>query len=89
MNASVVDVQGGLLLVPQFTLAADTHKGSRPGFSGAAAPDHARALFLQLIEQARAQYHDVKAGEFGANMQVELCNDGPVTFWLQVPPGSR
>ncbi len=89
MNLGLTDVQGGLLLVPQFTLAADTHKGTRPGFSGAAAPDQARTLFLQLVEQARARHHNVEAGEFGANMQVELCNDGPVTFWLQVPPGSR
>jgi D-tyrosyl-tRNA(Tyr) deacylase len=83
MNRSVADVRGGLLLVPQFTLAADTRQGTRPGFSMAAAPDTARALFDHLIEQARARHAPFGAGEFGAHMRVSLVNDGPVTFWLQ------
>jgi D-tyrosyl-tRNA(Tyr) deacylase len=83
MNLSVRDVQGGLLLVPQFTLAADTDKGTRAGFSTAAEPERARALFTLLLEQARAAYPSVSAGVFGADMQVSLVNDGPVTFWLE------
>jgi D-aminoacyl-tRNA deacylase len=83
MNRSVADVHGGLLLVPQFTLAADTRQGTRPGFSTAAAPEAARALFDHLIERARARHAPVGAGEFGAHMRVFLVNDGPVTFWLQ------
>jgi D-aminoacyl-tRNA deacylase len=83
MNLSLADVEGGLLLVPQFTLAADTHKGTRPGFSTAEAPDVARALFAQLLARARATHTLVEAGEFGAHMEVSLVNDGPVTFWLQ------
>jgi D-aminoacyl-tRNA deacylase len=83
MNRSLADIGGGLLLVPQFTLAADTRKGTRPGFSTAAAPDAARALFAALGEQARSRHPDVAFGEFGAHMLVSLVNDGPVTFWLQ------
>ena len=83
MNLSLVDIGGGLLLVPQFTLAADTHKGTRPGFSTAEAPETARTLFAQLLAAARARHSVVSAGEFGAHMQVALVNDGPVTFWLQ------
>ena len=83
MNRSLVDVAGGLLLVPQFTLAADTRKGTRAGFSTAAEPEQARALFDALVAQARAQHADVGAGVFGADMQVSLTNDGPVTFWLE------
>jgi len=83
MNLSLGDIGGGLLLVPQFTLAADTHKGTRPGFSTAEAPEIARALFAQLLAAARARHSVVSAGEFGAHMQVALVNDGPVTFWLQ------
>lgn len=83
MNLSITDVQGGLLLVPQFTLAADTRKGRRASFSGAAAPEPGKALFLQLVEMARARHGSVVAGEFGADMQVTLTNDGPVTFWLE------
>jgi len=83
MNLSLADVKGGLLLVPQFTLAADTHKGTRPGFSTAEAPDVARALFAQLLARARATHPLVEAGEFGAHMEVSLVNDGPVTFWLE------
>jgi len=69
--------------VPQFTLAADTRKGTRPGFSTAAAPEAARELFAYLLERARDAHSPVAAGEFGAHMQVELVNDGPVTFWLE------
>jgi D-tyrosyl-tRNA(Tyr) deacylase len=83
MNRSVRDVGGGLLLVPQFTLAADTHQGTRPGFSTAAAPDHARELFTGLVERARSLHTPVEGGIFGAHMSVSLVNDGPVTFWLE------
>jgi D-tyrosyl-tRNA(Tyr) deacylase len=83
MNRSLRDIGGGLMLVPQFTLAADTHKGTRPGFSTAEPPESARALFAQLLAQARARHPDVATGEFGAHMQVSLVNDGPVTFWLR------
>jgi D-aminoacyl-tRNA deacylase len=83
MNLSLREIGGGLLLVPQFTLAADTHKGTRAGFSAAAAPEAARELFAHLLERARAAHSPVAAGEFGAEMQVELINDGPVTFWLE------
>ncbi len=85
MNLSLREVAGGLLLVPQFTLAADTKKGTRAGFSTAAAPEHARRLFTQLVERARVAYAPVSAGVFGADMQVSLVNDGPVTFWLETP----
>lgn len=84
MNLSVRDIAGGLLLVPQFTLAADTRKGMRASFTSAAAPGHGRVLFERLIERARALHPDVAAGRFGARMQVHLVNDGPVTFWLEV-----
>lgn len=83
MNLSLRDAGGGLLLVPQFTLAADTRKGTRAGFSTAAAPEEARRLFDYLLAQARATHAPVAAGEFGADMQVGLVNDGPVTFWLE------
>ena len=86
MNLSLGDISGGLLLVPQFTLAADTHKGTRPGFSTAAEPSVARTLFTELLAAARACHAQVAAGEFGAHMQVSLVNDGPVTFWLRTPP---
>ena len=86
MNLSLREIEGGLLLVPQFTLAADTHKGTRPGFSGAAAPDVAREMFGELVELARQRHTTVATGEFGAHMQVSLLNDGPVTFWLQTGP---
>ncbi|HEY6457946.1 MAG TPA: D-aminoacyl-tRNA deacylase [Steroidobacteraceae bacterium] len=82
MNRDVRTVGGGVLLVPQFTLAADTGSGTRPGFSTAAAPERARALFEYLVAQARAAHPDIGTGEFGADMQVSLVNDGPVTFWL-------
>ena len=83
MNLSVLEVGGGLLLVPQFTLAADTRTGTRAGFSTAAAPDEARRLFDYLFSQACARHSTVACGEFGADMQVGLVNDGPVTFWLE------
>lgn len=86
MNLSVQDVAGGLLLVPQFTLAADTNKGMRPSFSSAASPDQGRRLFDHLVERARSKYSRIETGRFGADMKVGLVNDGPVTFWLQVTP---
>ena len=84
MNLSVREIGGGLLLVPQFTLAADTKKGTRAGFSTAAAPEAAKRLFTDLLARAQAAYAPVSAGVFGAFMQVSLVNDGPVTFWLEV-----
>ena len=83
MNLSVQAVRGGLLLVPQFTLAVDTSSGTRPGFSAAAPPDEGRRLFQYLVAQAQIRHSPVALGEFGADMQVSLVNDGPVTFWLQ------
>jgi D-aminoacyl-tRNA deacylase len=87
MNRSVQDVNGGLLLVPQFTLAADTRTGTRPGFSPAAAPEEGRRLFDYLTACARQRCAKVETGRFGAHMDVTLTNDGPVTFWLEVAPG--
>jgi len=86
MNLSVQDIGGGLLLVPQFTLAADTNKGMRASFTPAAAPAEGQRLFEYLLTQARRRHANVASGVFGADMQVTLTNDGPVTFWLQVPP---
>lgn len=83
MNLSLQQISGGLLLVPQFTLAADTRRGLRPGFSTAAPPDQGRRLFTLLVEGARARHAPVASGVFGANMQVSLTNDGPVTLWLE------
>ena len=83
MNRDVRAVGGGVLLVSQFTLAADTRTGTRPGFSTAAAPDRARQLFDYFVAQAQAAHPQVATGEFGADMQVQLTNDGPVTFWLE------
>ena len=83
MNRSLKDTGGGLLLVPQFTLAADTQKGTRAGFSTAAEPARAKALFEHLLIRARAVHPVVAVGEFGADMQVSLVNDGPATFWLE------
>jgi D-tyrosyl-tRNA(Tyr) deacylase len=80
MNRSVVDVQGGLLIVSQFTLAADVSGGNRPSFTGAAGPELGRALYERLLATARALHPVVASGEFGADMQVELVNDGPVTI---------
>lgn len=92
MNRSVTDTQGGLLLVPQFTLAADTRSGTRPSFTPAAAPADGRRLFDHFVGQAQARHGAVgvvATGRFGADMQVSLTNDGPVTFWLQVKPESQ
>jgi D-aminoacyl-tRNA deacylase len=86
MNRSVTDVAGGLLLVPQFTLAADTRSGTRPSFSPAAAPEDGRRLFDHVVRQARERHGIVETGRFGADMKVALINDGPVTFWLRVDP---
>jgi D-aminoacyl-tRNA deacylase len=86
MNRSVTDVAGGLLLVPQFTLAADTKSGTRPSFTPAATPEQGRLLFDYFVAQARERHPVVETGQFGADMQVSLTNDGPVTFWLQVKP---
>jgi D-tyrosyl-tRNA(Tyr) deacylase len=86
MNRSVTDVEGGLLLVPQFTLAADTRSGTRPSFSPAAAPEDGRRLFDHVVRQARERHGKVETGRFGADMQVSLINDGPVTFWLRIDP---
>ena len=92
MNLSVSDVAGSLLLVPQFTLAADTNSGTRPSFTPAATPEIGRQLFDYFVSQARAKkmqnaaLAQVETGQFGADMQVSLTNDGPVTFWLQIKP---
>lgn len=88
MNLSLRDTGGGLLLVPQFTLAADTRKGLRPGFSTAAPPALGRRLYDHLVTQALVRHQPVAQGRFGADMQVTLTNDGPVTFWLQVTAGA-
>jgi D-tyrosyl-tRNA(Tyr) deacylase len=82
MNLSLRDIQGGLLLIPQFTLAADTEKGNRPSFASAAPPEHGKNLFSYLQHRATEIYPEVQFGEFGADMQVSLINDGPVTFTL-------
>ncbi len=86
MNLSLRETGGGLLLVPQFTLAADTRKGTRASFSPAAAPEIGERLFRQLCERAAAAWSPVACGVFGADMKVHLVNDGPVTFWLEAPP---
>lgn len=83
MNRSVLDVQGGVILVPQFTLAADTDSGTRASFTTAAEPERAAALFTQLVQAVRLQLPAVQTGRFGADMQVALVNDGPVTFWIE------
>jgi D-tyrosyl-tRNA(Tyr) deacylase len=83
MNRSVRDIAGGLLLVPQFTLAADTHKGTRAGFSTAAPPEQAQGLFAYLVDAARTAHACVETGVFGGDMRISLINDGPVTFWLE------
>ena len=86
MNLNLAQVGGGLLLVPQFTLAADTRSGTRPSFTPAAPPALARELFDYTVERARAAHPAVETGRFGADMKVALVNDGPVTFWLQIAP---
>lgn len=83
MNRSLADTGGGLLLVPQFTLVASTRKGNRASFTGAAAPEEAERLFGALVGNAKRRHPAVEAGRFGADMQVALVNDGPVTFWLE------
>lgn len=83
MNLSLSDIGGGLLLVPQFTLAADTRKGTRASFTSAAPPEEGRRLFDHLVARAAARHQPVATGVFGADMQVALVNDGPVTFWLE------
>ena len=85
MNLSLTDVKGGLLLVSQFTLPADTQKGMRPSFSSSAPPEEGERLYNYLVEKARSTYNKVETGRFAADMQISLINDGPVTFWLQVP----
>jgi len=86
MNLSLGQAGGALLLVPQFTLAADTRSGMRPGFSTAADPAEGQRLYGYLLQQAQQQSLEVEGGQFGADMQVSLINDGPVTFWLEVKP---
>jgi len=86
MNLSVRDINGGLLLVSQFTLPADTRKGTRPSFTPAAPPDEGDRLFHYMVDKAKTTHSDVAMGEFAADMKVALVNDGPVTFWLQVNP---
>jgi D-tyrosyl-tRNA(Tyr) deacylase len=86
MNLNLAQAGGGLLLVPQFTLAADTRSGTRPSFTPAAPPQQARELFDYTVERAHASHPQVATGRFGADMKVALVNDGPVTFWLQVSP---
>lgn len=88
MNLSLSQAGGGLLLVPQFTLAADTHSGARPSFTPAAAPQLGSRLFEYFVRQAQRRHPHVASGRFGAYMQVALTNDGPVTFWLQVKPAA-
>ncbi|MGA9341246.1 MAG: D-aminoacyl-tRNA deacylase [Rhodanobacteraceae bacterium] len=83
MNRSLCDIGGGLLLVPQFTLAADTRNGTRPGFTAAASPVSGKQWFDHVVKLACARHHDVASGRFGALMQVRLVNEGPVTFWLE------
>lgn len=83
MNRSLLDIQGGLLVVPQFTLPADTQKGNRPSFTPAAPPERGKQLFDYFCEQIQMQGHELQSGIFGADMQVQLINNGPVTFWLK------
>jgi D-aminoacyl-tRNA deacylase len=89
MNRSVTDVDGGVLLVPQFTLGADTDSGTRPSFTPAATPDVGERLFHYAVRRTRERHAQLAVGKFGAHMQVALTNDGPVTFWLRVKPEAR
>jgi D-tyrosyl-tRNA(Tyr) deacylase len=88
MNLNLRQAQGSLLLVPQFTLAADTNKGNRASFTSAAPPEDGERLFRFFVERAREELGEVATGQFGADMKVHLVNDGPVTFWLQTPPAA-
>ena len=88
MNRSLLDTGGALLVVSQFTLAADTHTGTRPGFQTAAVPELGAQLYGHFVESARRRIATVATGTFGAHMQVDSTNDGPVTFWLQVAAGT-
>ena len=89
MNLSLLDIKGELLAVPQFTLAADTNKGTRAGFSTAASPEEGRLLFDRFVFFSNQRLLQVKSGTFGADMKVSLVNDGPVTFWLQASPSKQ
>jgi D-tyrosyl-tRNA(Tyr) deacylase len=84
MNLSLLSVQGGLLLVPQFTLVAETNKGTRPGFSVGMPPEEGQRLFEYLVNHASKSYSHIASGQFGSYMQISLCNDGPVTFLLKI-----
>ncbi len=86
MNLNVQQINGGLLIVPQFTLGADTRKGLRPGFSFGASPEQGKQEFERFVNECQGLYHRVATGVFGADMQVHLINDGPATFWLQIKP---
>jgi D-tyrosyl-tRNA(Tyr) deacylase len=88
MNLSLADIGGGLLVVSQFTLVADTRKGLRPSFSSGATPTEGERLYEHFVDQARQLHNPVATGRFGADMKVELLNDGPVTFLLEVPPAA-
>ncbi|MCK4744073.1 MAG: D-tyrosyl-tRNA(Tyr) deacylase [Sulfuriflexus sp.] len=83
MNLSLQDIHGGMLIVPQFTLPADTQKGTRPSFTPAASPEEGERLYDYFVAQAKVAHADIATGQFGADMQVSLTNDGPVTFWLK------
>jgi len=89
MNRSLADVQGELLVVPQFTLVADTKSGTRPSFSSGASPADGERLYRVFVDEAKKRHARVATGRFGAHMKVSLVNDGPVTFWLQVAPSSK
>lgn len=84
MNKNICEINGDILVVPQFTLAANTNKGLRPNFSSAATPDHSKRLFDYFLDKLKAEYARVSSGKFAADMQVHLVNDGPVTFWLEL-----
>ncbi len=84
MNKNISEINGDILVVPQFTLAANTNKGLRPNFSSAATPDHGKRLFDYFLDKLKAEYARVSSGKFAADMQVHLVNDGPVTFWLEL-----
>lgn len=84
MNKNISEINGDILIVPQFTLAANTNKGLRPNFSSAATPDHGKRLFDYFLDKLKAEYARVSSGKFAADMQVHLVNDGPVTFWLEL-----